>query len=119
MSKFGECEVNDLNDRAGNKVHRLNLPEYNIVDLMYSYKDRADGGLGLGKKSQSYALNAIALKELGLQKFEYKSEGLNLDQLYEKYPLDFALYNCWDTVLAYKIDKKAGLIDLYERCYRE
>ena len=40
MSKFGECEVNDLNDRAGNKVHRLNLPEYNIVDLMYSYKDR-------------------------------------------------------------------------------
>ncbi len=70
--------------------------------------------MGLGKKSQSYALNAIALKELNLQKYEFKSEGLTLDQLYEQDPLNFALYNLWDTVLAYKIDKKAGLIDLYE-----
>lgn len=70
--------------------------------------------MGLGKKSQSYALNAIAQKELGLIKYEYKAEGLTLDQLYEQDPLNFALYNLWDTVLAYKIDKKAGLIDLYE-----
>lgn len=42
MSKF-ECEIEDTRDRAGNSVHRVRLAEYNIVDLMYSYKDRADG----------------------------------------------------------------------------
>jgi len=41
MSKF-ECEIEDTRDRAGNSVHRVRLAEYNIVDLMYSYKDRAD-----------------------------------------------------------------------------
>ena len=45
----------------------------------------------VGKKSQSYALNAIAQKELGLIKYEYKAEGLTLDQLYEQDPLNFAL----------------------------
>ena len=45
----------------------------------------------VGKKSQSYALNAIAQKELGLVKYEYKAEGLSLDQLYEQDPLNFAL----------------------------
>ena len=45
----------------------------------------------VGKKSQSYALNAIALKELNLHKYEYKAEGLTLDALYEQDPLNFAL----------------------------
>lgn len=39
MSKF-ECDIEDTRDRAGNSVHRIRLAEYNIVDLMYSYKDR-------------------------------------------------------------------------------
>lgn len=38
---------------------------------------------------------------------------MTLDQFYEKDPLNFFLYNAWDTVLAYRIDKKAALIDLY------
>ncbi len=43
MSKFGEVERNTSDkDRAGNTVCRLKLPEYNIVDLLYCYKDRAD-----------------------------------------------------------------------------
>ena len=43
MSKFGEVEVNRTDrDRAGNTVCRVKFPEYNVVDLLYSYKDRAD-----------------------------------------------------------------------------
>ena len=61
----------------------------------------------------SYSLNNISFVELGLQKYEYKSEGLTLDQFYEQDPMGFLLYNLWDTVLAYKIDAKTGMIDLY------
>ena len=43
MSKFGEVEINRSDkDRAGNTVCRVKFPEYNVVDLLYSYKDRAD-----------------------------------------------------------------------------
>ena len=49
------------------------------------------GGLGLGKKLQSYALNNVAKVELGLTKYEYKAEGLTLDQLYEQDPKNFLL----------------------------
>lgn len=113
MSRFSEVSVENGRDRAGNSVRWIRIPEFNIADLMYCYKARDDGGLGLGKKAQSYALNNIALSELGLQKFEYKSEGLTLDQFYEQDPLNFLLYNLWDTVLVQRIDQKTGIIDLY------
>lgn len=113
MSNFGEIQVDDGRDRAGNTIHWLRFPDFNIVDLLYSYKSRDDGGLGLGKKLRSYALNNVAYEELKLKKFEYKLEGLTLDQLYEQDPLNFLIYNMWDTALCYKIDNKTGMIDLY------
>lgn len=113
MSRFGEVYLDEGRDRAGNSVHWLRFPEYNIVDLLYAYKDRADGGLGLGSKQQSYSLNNVAMYELGLTKYEYAAEGLTLDQLYEKDPLNFLLYNLYDTVLVYKINKKTEIIELY------
>lgn len=113
MSQFGELKVEDDRDRAGNKVHRLKFPEFNVVDLLTCYMPRDDGGLNLGQKLSSYTLNNVSNEELGLTKFEYKSEGLTLDQFYEKDPLNFLIYNLWDVVLVYKLDKKMELISLY------
>ena len=47
------------------------------------------GGLGLGRKLNSYKLQNIASSELGITKYEYAAEGYaNLDQFYLKDPLN-------------------------------
>ena len=40
MSNFGEVYIDNSKDRAGNEIHWVRFPEYNLVDLMYCYKDR-------------------------------------------------------------------------------
>lgn len=113
LSNFGIVELKDGRDRAGNTVRWVQIIDYPIVDMMYCYKARDDGGLNLGTKLNSYSLQNIAKIELGLSKVEYKSEGLTLDQFYEEDPLNFGLYNLWDTSLIVKLDRKMGMIDLY------
>jgi len=113
MSRFESVELRPGRDRAGNETLWVNIADFPVVDMLYSYRAREDGGLGLGKKLQSYSLKNISTIELGLTKLEYASEGLTLNQLYEQKPLDFFLYNLWDTALIVKLDRKMELISLY------
>ena len=114
MSRFGELKVEKTHDRAGNEVNWIRFIEFELMDMLYLYKDRSDGGLGLGKKLGSYKLQNIASSELGITKYEYAAEGYpNLDTFYLKDPLNFFLYNLWDTALIVKLDNKMGMISLY------
>ena len=61
------------------------------------------GGLGLGSKQMSYSLNNISFVELGLQKYEYKSEGLTLDQFYEQDPMGFLLYKVIESIIVFPV----------------
>lgn len=114
MSRFGELKVEKTHDRAGNEVNWIRFIEFELMDMLYLYKTRDDGGLGLGKKLSSYKLQNIASSELGITKYEYAAEGYpNLDTFYLKDPLNFFLYNLWDTALIVKLDNKMGMISLY------
>lgn len=114
MSRFNSIKLEKTRDRAGNDVNWIRFTEFILMDMMYLYKDRSDGGLGLGRKLNSYKLQNIASSELGITKYEYAAEGYaNLDQFYLKDPLNFFLYNIWDVALIVKLDEKMGMIDLY------
>ena len=113
MSRFGDVYAERSIDRSGKTVQTVKFPEFVLADQLYLYKPRDDGGLNLGQKLVSFKLDNIAYVELGLKKKEYASEGYTLDQFYEKDPLNFFLYNTWDVALIVKLDRKLGMVDLY------
>lgn len=108
LSQFGKIKV----EKFGNE-YLVKIPEYPVLDLLYAYKPRADGGLNLGSKQSSYALDFVADEELGLKKKEYKSEGMTLDTFYEKDPVNFLLYNIIDVCLLTRLNKKLKHIESY------
>lgn len=95
------------------KKDKIIIPEYNICDLMYLYKPRDDGGRNYGRKQTSYSLNYISDTELKLQKFEYKSKNIDLDQFYENDPKNYLLYNVIDVVLCVRLNDKLRHIELH------
>lgn len=114
MSKFGVLNISPGRDRAGNPIKRIKFSEFVLMDMLTLYKTRDDGGMGLGQKLSSYKLHNIAEKEIGITKYEYAADGYTgFDDFYEGDPLNFYLYNLWDTALIVKLDQKMGMIDLY------
>src|ERR1035437_9261845 len=69
--------------------------------------------VNMGSKQSSYALDFVADEELDLKKKEYKSEGMNLDNLYEKDPINFLLYNIVDVALCVRMNEKLKHIESY------
>ena len=96
----------------------ISIPEYTNLDLLYAYKPRDEGGLNLGKKQSQYTLDNISTVELGLKKIEYKSENVSLNDLYEKDPFWFLVYNVVDVALTYLLNRKLKHIDLYNTIRR-
>ena len=119
ISRFDIVEERFVSDRMGKKSPKIIIPEYLDMDLMNLYKPRADGGQNLGTKLQSYKLNFVANYELGMQKLEYKSEGLTLDTFYQQNPMDFALYNLYDVALCVKLESKMGMCELFNMLRRK
>jgi len=108
LSKFGKIKV----EKFGNEF-LIKIPEYPILDLLYAYKPRDDGGLNMGSKQSSYALDFVAEEELSLKKKEYKSEGMSLDHFYERDPINFLLYNIIDVALCVRMNDKLRHIESY------
>ena len=42
MSRFGELKVEKTHDRAGNEVNWIRFIEFELMDMLYLYKDRSD-----------------------------------------------------------------------------
>ena len=104
VSRFNVVELkNDL----------IDIPEYDICDLMFLYKPRDDGGRNYGKKQTSYSLNYISDNELNLKKFEYKSKNLDLNEFYENDLKGYLFYNIIDVVLCVKLNKHFKHIELH------
>jgi len=91
----------------------ISIPEYTNLDLLYAYKPRDEGGLNLGKKQSQYTLNNISDIELKLTKIDYKDQNTSLNELYEKDPYWFLVYNIGDTALTYLLNAKLKHLDLY------
>jgi len=108
LSNFGKIKL----DRNNNE-YLIKIPEYPLVDLLHLYKPRDDGGLNLGSKQSSYALDFVANAELNLRKKEYKQEGMTLDNFYESDPINFLLYNIIDVALCVKLNNKLKHIESY------
>lgn len=108
LSSFGKVKVDKFNNDF-----LIKIPEYPILDLLYAYKPRDDGGLNMGSKQSSYALDVVAEEELKLKKLTYKSEGMSLDTFYEKDPVNFLLYNIIDVTLCVRMNEKLKHIESY------
>ncbi len=108
LSQFGKIKVEKFNNEF-----LIKIPEYPVLDLLYAYKPRDDGGLNMGSKQSSYALDFVSDAELDLRKKEYKSEGMTLDTFYEKDPVNFLLYNIIDVALCVRMNSKLKHIESY------
>jgi len=118
---FGAETANRMITKLGHVTQKGDLvvfPEYINLDLLYAYKPRDEGGLNLGKKQSQYTLDNISSIELKLKKIEYKSENVSLNELYEKDPYWFLLYNIADTALTYLLNDKLKHIELYNTIRR-
>jgi len=102
ISSFGYVEL------GYNKM--LKIPDYVILDVLYLYKPRADGGMNYGRKQANYKLDSIAEYELNIKKLEH---GLELGEFFEKDPTKFALYNIIDVALCVKLNDKLQHIALH------
>jgi DNA polymerase elongation subunit (family B) len=87
----------------------LKIPDYPIVDLLYLYKPRDEGGMALGTKRNNYKLDNIARLELKLKKIEHEQD-FNL--FYENNPYLFFLYNIVDVILCKLLNEKLKHIEL-------
>ena len=113
LSLFGKIKV----EKFGNEF-LIKIPEMPVSDLMYLYKPRDDGGLNMGSKLSSYALDFVADHELNLRKKDYKDEGMSLDTFYEKDPVNFLLYNIIDVCLCARLNQKLKHIESYNMLRR-
>lgn len=91
---------------------KLNIVDYTMADLMFLYMPREDGGRNYGRKRASYSLDYISDVELGLKKFDYKTNNSDLDAFYDNDPKGYLLYNLIDVILCVKLNKKLKHIEL-------
>lgn len=84
-------------------------PDYQLVDLLELYKPVDAGGSGFGKSLPSYKLDAIAHKELGINKLELED---NFLKTFEHNIVHFLTYNLLDTILTFKLDEKLKFLEL-------
>jgi len=103
LSRFGYVEF---------KSERLKIPDFPICDLLYLYKPREDGGLGLGQKQASYSLDSISEIELKRNKINYKGQVNDFVSFYENNPIEFLLYNIVDVALCVQLNNKLKHIEL-------
>lgn len=118
---FGAEDANKMITKLGHVTQKgdlISIPEYANLDLLYAYKPRDEAGLNLGKKQSNYTLDNISDVELTLKKLEYKDENVSLNELYEKDPWWFALYNVADTALTFLLNAKLKHIDLHNTLRR-
>lgn len=108
LSKFGDVRLSKF---GGKNIIKFN--EYILADILYIFKPRDDGGLNFGKKMPSYTLDYVSEKLLKLKKFDYKNNGMSLDDFYIDDPIHYLLYNIIDVCLTQGIDDKMKLIDSY------
>jgi len=101
MSEFNFVELNN---------GLLKIAEYSIMDLLRAYKPRSEGGMNYGKTLQSYSLDFVSNKELGLEKHHFDG---SLDDLYENDPSEYLFYNIVDVALCVRLNAKLQHLDLH------
>lgn len=109
------CRV--LGEEQASRLSPLRLVYYDEYDPKMPYKIAGINSLDymrlykkfIPKQQPSYALDAIAKKELGRGKITYQG---SLDNLFRDDPEKFIEYNVNDVVLLVDIDKKKRFIDL-------
>lgn len=84
-------------------------PDYILVDLLKLYQPVDSGGMGLGRSLPSYKLDAIAEKELEINKLELEDTFV---QVYRNNIIQYLTYNLMDTLLVYKLDAKLQFLEL-------
>lgn len=112
MSKFESVKLQKMGDNV-----IIKIPDYPILDLMYLYKPREEGGMNYGKKQPSYSLDWISDIHLKRKKLDYKKKGMTLDTLFLEDPVNFLLYNIMDTSLCVGLDETLKHID-HHNMYR-
>lgn len=104
--------ISPLKNVKLNNKSELEIIDYTICDLMHMYMPREDGGRNYGRKQASYSLDYISDVELGLKKFEYKNNYLDLDDFYDNDPKGYLFYNLIDVILCVKLNSKLKHIEL-------
>jgi len=108
---FGAREYKNIISEFGDLRkfgEQYEIPDYSFIDLLHLYKPQSAGGMAFGKALESYSLEAVSQKELKVGKLEYEG---SLVELYIKDPVRFFVYNIFDTVLLYLLNKKLKHID--------
>ncbi len=113
LSMFGKIKIEKYSNE-----YLIRIPELPVLDLLYAYKVRDDGGLNMGSKLSSYALDFVAETELELRKKNYKDDGITLDTFYESDPVNFLLYNVIDVCLCVRLNEKLKHIESYNMLRR-
>jgi len=97
-----------------------NKSDYFMISSYTAYLDQMLLYAGLrkgGGELRSYALNAVAKKEIGDEKLDY-SEDANIQTLPYKDYKKFVMYNIKDVLLQLGIERKTSDIDnVYQRAY--
>jgi len=112
LSKFGNVKA-----RFFGNQNAIKIPEYPISDIRRLYVPRAEGGMNYGKSLSKYSLDFISDVELGLKKIDHSD--LSLDQLYERDPIKFFLYNIGDVALCVRLNDKLKHIELHNMLRRD
>lgn len=84
-------------------------PDYLLVDLLKIYQPVDSGGMGFGQSLPSYKLDAIAEKELNINKLDLDDTFV---QVYRNNIIQYLTYNLMDTLLVYKLDTKLQFLEL-------
>lgn len=105
LSPFGHIVKKDKTVQFGNEVLDVGITGISRLDYLNLYKKH------ILAPRESYKLDNIAHVELGKSKISY-DEHFGLEELYNKDPEKFLLYNVEDVKLVVQLDEKLQLFDL-------
>lgn len=103
FSPYGKISTRKFVSKFGKEMETYLFEGIAILDYMLLYQKHTF------TMQESYALNHIAFVELNETKLEYDG---NLFDLYLENPQLFFEYNCKDSMLVHRLDKKLGLLNL-------
>lgn len=103
LSPYSNIRSKSFVDGYGRDAITFSITGVAILDYLQLYKKHTF------TTRESYKLDHIAFVELGERKIEYDG---NLFILYHENPQLFFEYNCKDSILVHRLDRKLGLINL-------
>ena len=103
FSPYGQIRAKNFTGRFGKEEQTFLFEGVAILDYIQLYQKHTF------VTQESYRLDHIAWVELSERKLEYEG---NLFDLYLENPQLFFEYNCKDSMLVYRLNKKLGLLEL-------